>query len=581
MSHSSIPTIHQSEENESPNSYIHNHMKESLRLKPLTGFGPDFPFAYDDYLDHPTGLGTVPKSVHGFKPVVYEADEIGGRLRSVSFKNHPEIMAEMGAMRFPLSSTALFHYINLCKLETKPFPNPLNPTTPSTVIDLNGVIHYAHTLDDLPDIFREVASAWYDTLCTYAKLEEMQTAIRNRNVYTIKKLWNSLVKRLDSQTFYGFLCNSPLFKSFQHRELFGQVGFGTGGWDTDFPNSILEILRIVYTGFDDDHYFITDGCQQLPLHLWKESPTNMAYWPSGTTLESLHENGQSRKAVTHLYRTDSNNITVIDTDGNSQTYSAVVFTAHKWALLNQIKSDRELLPIDQWIAIERMHYMGSTRLSVLVDRPFWKDKDPVTGRDSMSMTLSDRFTRATYLFDDDPERPAVICLSYTWADDSLKWLTLSANERLEAMLRCIHHIYPKINLEHHIIDDPITLSWETERNFMGAFKNNLPGQYRYQVRLFNHFMQDYISEKYRGFFIAGDDVSWTAGWAEGAVQTALNAVWGVMHHFGGTTHPENPGPGDKFEELAPIVLEDEHTPWDFSQKKMASSTFTRQRSGTL
>ena len=45
-------------------------------------------------------------------------------------------------------------------------------------------------------------------------------------------------------------------------------------------------------------------------------------------------------------------------------------------------------------------------------------------------------------------------------------------------------------------------------------------------------------------FLAGDDVSWTAGWAEGAVQTALNAVWGVMHHFGGATHPDNPGPGD-------------------------------------
>ncbi|WP_176482500.1 hypothetical protein, partial [Streptomyces albidoflavus] len=27
-------------------------------------------------------------------------------------------------------------------------------------------------------------------------------------------------------------------------EIFGQVGFGTGGWDTDFPNSILEILRV-------------------------------------------------------------------------------------------------------------------------------------------------------------------------------------------------------------------------------------------------------------------------------------------------------------------------------------------------
>ncbi|MCF2435010.1 hypothetical protein LV779_11815 [Streptomyces thinghirensis] len=39
-------------------------------------------------------------------------------------------------------------------------------------------------------------------------------------------------------------------------------------------------------------------------------------------------------------------------------------------------------------------------------------------------------------------------------------------------------------------------------------------------------------EDKRGIFLAGDDISWTAGWAEGAVRHRLNAVWGVMHHFG-------------------------------------------------
>ena len=32
------------------------------------------------------------------------------------------------------------------------------------------------------------------------------------------------------------------------------------------------------------------------------------------------------------------------------------------------------------------------------------------------------------LLDEGPDRPAVICLSYTWCDDSLKWLPLSAND---------------------------------------------------------------------------------------------------------------------------------------------------------
>jgi len=92
---------------------------------------------------------------------------------------------------------------------------------------------------------------------------------------------------------------------------------------------------------------------------------------------------------------------------------------------------------------------------------------------------------------------------------------------------------------------------------MGAFKANLPGHYRYQRRLFTHFMQDRLPEDKRGIFLAGDDISWTAGWAEGAVQTAINAVWGVMHHFGGGTDASNPGPGDVYEEIAPVALDED------------------------
>jgi tryptophan 2-monooxygenase len=38
------------------------------------------------------------------------------------------------------------------------------------------------------------------------------------------------------------------------------------------------------------------------------------------------------------------------------------------------------------------------------------------------------------------------------------------------------------------------------------------------------------------------------------VTTALNAVWGVLDHLGGRTDPANPGPGDRFHDLAPIDL---------------------------
>jgi tryptophan 2-monooxygenase len=532
---------------------------------PITMFGPDFPFAYDDWVRHPAGLGAVPEEHQGrevaivggglagvvaarelmrlgLKPVVYEADRIGGRLRTERFDGIPGAVAEMGAMRFPPSSTTLYHYVEQVGLETKPFPNPLTPATPSTVIDLKGETHYARTIGDLPDEYREVARAWDAALEQDAALHEMQAAIRARDVRAIKAIWDPLVERLDDVSFYGFLAASDQFAPFSRRETFGQVGFGTGGWDTDFPNSMLEILRVVYTGADDEHRSIVGGSQQLPERLWADGPA------------ALHPGGRPRPAVVEMYRTAPNNVTIHDAGGDTRTYPAVVFTAQGWMLLSRIRTDESLFPIPVWTAIERTHYMQSSKTFVAVDRPFWKDADPVTGRDAMSMTLTDRMTRGTYLLDDGDDQPAVICLSYTWTDDSSKWLVLDVEERVEVALDSLKAIYPTVDVRRHIVANPVTISWEREPWFMGAFKANLPGHYRYQRRLYTHFMQEALAPEHRGIFLAGDDVSWTAGWAEGAVQTALNAVWGVMRHFGGATHAENPGPGDRFADLAPAEL---------------------------
>ncbi|NEE45327.1 FAD-dependent oxidoreductase, partial [Streptomyces sp. SID8455] len=177
----------------------------------------------------------------------------------------------------------------------------------------------------------------------------------------------------------------------------------------------------VYTEADDHHRGIVGGSQQLPLRLWDREPQKIVHWPLGTSLASLH-GGEPRGAVTRLTRTAGNRITVTDATGDIRTFRAAVFTGQSWLLLSKIDCDDALFPIDHWTAMERTHYMESSKLFVPVDRPFWLDKDETTGRDTMSMTLTDRMTRGTYLLDDGPDKPAVICLSYTWCDDSLKWL---------------------------------------------------------------------------------------------------------------------------------------------------------------
>jgi tryptophan 2-monooxygenase len=547
---------------------------------PVTIFGPDFPFPFDDWIAHPAGLGTIPAE-HlgtpvavvgagisglvaayelmklGLRPVVYEASQLGGRLRSQEFEGASGIVAELGGMRFPVSSTSFYHYVDLLGLRTEPFPNPLTPASGSTVIDLEGRTHYARTLEDLPALFQEVAAAWAGALEDRAHFAQIQDAIRARDVPALKALWDELVPLWDDRTFYDFVATSESFSSlsFRHREVFGQVGFGTGGWDSDFPNSMLEILRVVLTECDENQRLVVGGVEQVPRGLWHHAPDQIAHWPPGTSLASLHS-GAPRAGVARLARDDDGSIAVTDTWGDVRRYPAVLATCQSWLLTTQIDCDETLFSQKVWMALDRTRYMQSSKTFVMVDRPFWKDKDPATGRDVMSMTLTDRLTRGTYLFDNGDDRPGVICLTYSWMSDAMKMLPESVDRRVRLALDALAKIYPSVDIAGHIIGDPITVSWEADRYFLGAFKGALPGHYRYNQRMYAHFMQDDLPASQRGIFLAGDDVSWTPAWVEGAVQTSLNAVWGVLHHFGGSTHPENPGPGDVFADIGPVTLPD-------------------------
>ena len=247
---------------------------------------------------------------------------------------------------------------------------------------------------------------------------------------------------------------------------------------------------------------------------------------------------------------------MLDRWGTSRTHQAVLATCQSWLLTTQIDCDESLFSQELWMALDRTRYMQASKTFVMVDRPFWKDIDPDTGRPLMGMTLTDRITRGTYLFDNGPDQPAVICLTYSWMSDALKMLPYDVDQRVKLCLDALGKIYPGIDIASHIVGDPVTVSWEDDPNFLGAFKGALPGHYRYNHRMYRHFMQGALPPAERGIFLAGDDVSFTPAWAEGAVQTALNAVWGIMTHFGGSSHPGNPGPGDLFHQLGPVDLGD-------------------------
>ena len=299
----------------------------------------------------------------GLRPVVYEASHLGGRLRSQQFEGAPTgVIAELGGMRFPVSSTAFYHYVDLLGLPTAPFPNPLTPASNSTVIHIEGTTHYAEQPDTLPALFQEVAQAWADAL-EEVGFSRIQDAIRARDVATLKSLWNNLVPIWDDRTFYDFVASSEAFSklSFYHREVFGQVGFGTGGWDSDFPNSMLEIFRVVMTNCDENQRLIVGGAEQVPRGLWEHAPSNLTYWPAGTSLASLHSGG-TRPGVARIAHAD-NGFEITDVWGVVRRFPAVLVTCQGWLLTTQIQCEESLFSYKLWTALDRTRYMQSSKTS--------------------------------------------------------------------------------------------------------------------------------------------------------------------------------------------------------------------------
>ncbi|MGU4703901.1 FAD-dependent oxidoreductase, partial [Burkholderia cepacia] len=92
----------------------------------------------------------------------------------------------------------------------------------------------------------------------------------------------------------------------------------------------------------------------------------------------------------------------------------------------QYQQTTNLFDARTWEAIQYTHYMQSAKIFMATKSAFWKETDPETNMRKMSVTLSDRLTRGTYLVDYSESagstRGTGIFLSYTWNDDALKLL---------------------------------------------------------------------------------------------------------------------------------------------------------------
>ena len=192
-------------------------------------------------------------------------------------------------------------------------------------------------------------------------------------------------------------------------------------------------------------------------------------------------------------------------------------------------------------ALRDLHMIGSSKMFIRTETKFWLDGrgDPIPGIPQNIQT--DELPRGVYCLDYPQTDNGVVLISYTWEDDSSKLLGLDAPVRFEKFKQALGHINPGFAANLVPVGGEILcVDWEAEPYAHGAFKLQYPGQEPAIHAAYYQFLSVLDPSVDTGVYLAGDGVSWSGGWTEGALQTGLNAACAAARRLGGTLPPDSP-----------------------------------------
>lgn len=232
-------------------------------------------------------------------------------------------------------------------------------------------------------------------------------------------------------------------------------------------------------------------------------------------------------------------------DGTTQVFDRVIVatTTRAMQVGMGITGIANLFAPEVVRAINDTHMVSSSKLFVLTRDKFWL-------KHGLPHNIqTDTLARGIYCLDyapDDCDAHGVVLISYTWEDDSHKILSLTDKvERFQRLVAEIGVVSPAFAAHLRPLDDDYARNvtshdWLSDRYALGAFKLNYPGEDIHSQALFYQFQTAAEPSTDRGIYLAGCCCSFTGGWIEGAVQTAINAASAVIHSLGGVLADGNP-----------------------------------------
>ncbi|AKL95649.1 monoamine oxidase [Clostridium aceticum] len=491
----------------------------------------------------------------GVHTTIFEAqeDRIGGRIYTYYFDKEKQFYGELGAMRFPASHNVMWHYMNLFKLDSRPFIQ----TNENAFIyvrgvrvrndpDGRGVQRCIYPKFDMTQQERQLSWQQLEGIAFEEPLLAIPPEIR-KEILQIKPFYSPQINIADFFNIRQSMEKAGL--SDGAIAMLSNVNPSTGGF---LYKSFFEILMEIYG---------------VNFSFMYEIPGGMAKFSEAfqsSLLEDCPEDHYSNISPDDLGRVDfklghkimalsqckpDGSVTVQYQVKNSpsiqqEDFDFVICTL-PFSSLRQVKLE-PLFSSNKMQAIRILSYIDAQKTACFLKNRFWEmePKQIIGGSSSTDLPinsiwypsndahrLQEEFrntSKKSYHDDycyqwgtssDSSKIPGVLLASYNWGQDAERLGSIPEPFRIYYIKRQVeevHGLYPG-SLDPLLIDHK-TVHWNTEPWFWGAYSFYSPSEHRL-------FSQVAITPEYNNrVFFAGEHVSVSRAWIQGSLQTGMMAA---------------------------------------------------------
>lgn len=458
-------------------------------------------------------------------------NHIGGKCYTYFFDE--DNYGELGPMRIPVAHNCVWHYINLFKLDTRPFymsqPQNLVYIKKRRVQNRPKGDAIQQVIYPLYDLTEEEKGKKYTELLEQGMMDPLLTVSTDERQEILYQLYRygSRIKHYMRSSVFSVMQQMGLSKG--AIDMLGNFSFVLGGYP---DSSFSEVFQENYTGDFEYLYEIKGGTYLLIQHFLNGLllPQNrVSYYYEKNTLPYLGHVHIRKGEIVNSMRYDKNNNKVVVSSWKPKTKQAIkthydyVICAAPYSTVRAMDFSPVLTNNRAW-GIENIYYQSIQKTILFSKKRFWQAKPfEITA----GASLTDLMIQSIWYPQDDivnPEEPGVLIV-YNIGLCANRLGTMDDQRRFYTIKREIEEVHglPEGSLED-VITDFKTINWKSEQFFQGMCYYNPQQKYLYAPGI--------LAEEYEGHLqFAGVHTSSTHGWMQGGIQTGMQSANAVLQNF--------------------------------------------------